>query len=325
MLGDIEDEINNIYNNSQFVFLTNTENFETESFHLMQSMGLIHKSKYCKDCNKNMQWYPSGRFDLFEGICLQCKQTCSIRQGSPLETIDCSYYKILEVLWAWCNCEDIEKTAVRLGIEQTTVMNIFLIAGLAAQRHIKKHISQWKIGGPGIIVLIDTFPETYFGANRISNRPILCLAELKGFPLTIVFHPLQTDSRNEQDTEQKIKANCQTIIRDFVHPESAVVARRNATYCSYEDILSNQPQFNVLASDEGLLKHESVGRNLQTILSTIWEEAVYICMTAQYLPDHLMKSFLVSQMWKNKYSHRAQSLILTEIANLVNDGNHENQ
>ncbi|XP_044753798.1 uncharacterized protein LOC123313134 isoform X2 [Coccinella septempunctata] len=191
--GEFTDENNNVYNYCQRSYSNVRQNepgsdtslrehivsYQTESFHFLQDMGMIPKSTHCSDCNRSMNWNFSGTVDLFEWICPGCRKSCPIKQCSPLEDIDCSYDKILGVIWAWCNSEEIDKTAFKFGIESKTVMNIFSIAGLAAEKHITRYTSQWNIGGPGVIVLIDTFPETFLSGSRQSNRPILCLAELK--------------------------------------------------------------------------------------------------------------------------------------------------
>lgn len=58
-------------------------------------------------------------------------------------------------------------------------MDIYSIAGAAVENHMKRKTSRWKIGGPGILILIDTFLESVLNGKGQINRPILCLAELK--------------------------------------------------------------------------------------------------------------------------------------------------
>lgn len=132
-----------------------------------------------------------------------------------------------------------------------------------------------------------------------------------------MFHPLVADLENQHNSIQLMKENCQLFIRNFIHPGSIVVAKSNGSICSVEDIRWNQPQLKVIDCDS-LFRHESEGRRLQSILSTIWEGPHCVCMDAQYYPNTLMHTFLFSHMWKNKFLSRSLFLILKEIAIISN-------
>lgn len=70
-----------------------------------------------------------------------------------------------------------------LGVKKQTINFIFKICTNTAQKYIQSHLSSWKIGGPQVIVVIDTYPEGYqkFIENEIERtvHPILCIAEVK--------------------------------------------------------------------------------------------------------------------------------------------------
>lgn len=88
---------------------------EIESFNFLQNLGIIKSSRRCDGCGENMEIYNSETVDLFKWICPLCERSCSVKEDSPLHSINCSYDKILAVLFAWSCIEDIDEVALNLG------------------------------------------------------------------------------------------------------------------------------------------------------------------------------------------------------------------
>lgn len=60
---------------------------------------------------------------------------------------------------------------------------MYKICVSTAMKYMQSHISEWRIGGPQIIVIVDVYPDGY---KKFSDRetirtshPILCIAEVK--------------------------------------------------------------------------------------------------------------------------------------------------
>lgn len=67
------------------------------------------------------------------------------------------------------------------GIKTRAVKLLYNVVSAAARKHLKSQQTNKKIGGPGTIVIIDTYPEGCTNDSRPNqaNRPILCIAEIK--------------------------------------------------------------------------------------------------------------------------------------------------
>lgn len=69
------------------------------------------------------------------------------------------------------------------GIRKQVIKVIYSIASKTAEKYIKSHLTEFKLGGPGIVVLIETYPDANSSINpqpyTSNTRPILCIAEIK--------------------------------------------------------------------------------------------------------------------------------------------------
>ncbi|KAK9877014.1 hypothetical protein WA026_016041 [Henosepilachna vigintioctopunctata] len=290
---------------------------ESELVYFMQSMGLIQQFMNCNNCEKSMKWGPSRTIDLYHWKCPKCNTKMSIRENSPFTEVKCSFKKILLILLSWCNSDDIDNTAEILDVKKTIIAGLYHLAGKTAEKYIKSNIAQWQIGGPGVIVLVDTFPEGCTSDTRFSNRPILCLAELKNKPPTLWFQALERNTRNQLETRRLNQIKCLEVIQLIVHHESIVVARRNSTLCSYEDLKQIENKFKLVVSNEGLSRHDSQDQRLFDNLTVIWREALDVCMAAQYYHHSLVQSFLFGYMWRKRFKQESYHYLLNEISSVV--------
>lgn len=70
-----------------------------------------------------------------------------------------------------------------LDIKRPIAKTVYNIASTSAKNFIRKHTSQFQLGGPGIVVLVDTFPDinSNIGPHEYNgkSRLVLCIAEIK--------------------------------------------------------------------------------------------------------------------------------------------------
>lgn len=71
-----------------------------------------------------------------------------------------------------------------LGLRKQVVNSVYRMCATVSTNYIKTHPSDWQLGGPNVIVIIDVYPEGckkfdpehYVTKNTV---PILCIAEAK--------------------------------------------------------------------------------------------------------------------------------------------------
>lgn len=73
-----------------------------------------------------------------------------------------------------------------IGVRQQVVNSVYKKCATIAKDYISRHISQWQLGGPDVIVIIDIYPE---GCKKFNMddcvapegiiTPIICFAEAK--------------------------------------------------------------------------------------------------------------------------------------------------
>lgn len=67
-----------------------------------------------------------------------------------------------------------------LGIKTKVVGQLYKKTAAFAERFIRANINEWKIGGAGRIVLVDTYPDVCANSNHVRGRRIiLCLSEVQ--------------------------------------------------------------------------------------------------------------------------------------------------
>lgn len=70
-----------------------------------------------------------------------------------------------------------------IDIKKAVAKSVYNVASNSARDFIRRNISEFRLGGPGIVVLVDTFPDIHsnIGSQEYNSRSrlILCIAEVK--------------------------------------------------------------------------------------------------------------------------------------------------
>lgn len=70
-----------------------------------------------------------------------------------------------------------------VDVKRTVAKTVYNIASNSARSFIRSNISEFRLGGPGIVVLVDTFPDIHSNIApqeyNSKSRLILCIAEIK--------------------------------------------------------------------------------------------------------------------------------------------------
>lgn len=68
-------------------------------------------------------------------------------------------------------------------MKKPVARTVYNIASNSARNYIRRNISHFRLGGPGVVVLVDTFPDIHSNIEQQEytgkSRLILCIAEVK--------------------------------------------------------------------------------------------------------------------------------------------------
>jgi hypothetical protein len=301
-----------------------TPGHETELIYWLKSFGLIPNSQICKnakmnqDCNKIMEWIPVKTVDYYQWKCRNCMEKKSIRENSVFQDVKCNFKNSIRILLGWCKGYDIETMANILGVKKQTVKVLYNVVTATARKHLKSHQTNKKIGGPGVIVIVDTYPEGCTNSSRPvqGNRPILCLAEVKEIPPNYWFEALNRFHRNNLDQIKSIKEDAQKMIQDVVLPGSVLVTRQDSTLCSFDDLQCLKHLYPTVVSVEGLARHNSDNQKILANLEAIWKIALDVCEEAQFFTYDQVPNFLISQMWHSRFGNEAFEMLLNRLTDM---------
>lgn len=81
-------------------------------------------------------------------------------------------------------------------MKKTVARTVYNIASNSAKGFIRRNISEFRLGGPGIVVLVDTFPDIHSNIRKQEynsrSRLILCIAEIKVVYIIFIIHFFST-------------------------------------------------------------------------------------------------------------------------------------
>lgn len=207
-------------------------------------------------------------------------------------------------------------------MKKHVVKVVYEIATTTSKHYIRSHLNNWQIGGPGVIVLVDTYPEGHhtFTTTRptvSSTKPILCLAEVKDVPPGYWFESLPRISRSNVQQVREIKERVLQTIETIVLPGSVLVARHNATVCSFDDLQSLRHLYPTIVSVEQLAQFDCEQRGIASIMEVIWRLAVDICEEAQFYSASQVQHYLMMHMWRRKFGSESFEMLLNQFADAI--------
>lgn len=137
---------------------------------------------------------------------------------------------------------------------------------------------------------------------------LTCL--LQDIPPRFWFEALERTHKNNIAT---VKQNILKTIENVVAPGSILVARRNATLCSFQDLQQLSHLYPTIVSTEALKQHDNNRTTTLGSLETIWKLALDVCEEAQHFDTHQLQNFMVSQMWCRRFGSECFEMILHQL------------
>nr|CAH7758453.1 unnamed protein product [Callosobruchus chinensis] len=220
-----------------------TAGHENELVYWLKELGLIKNEFFCPKaqtgaCMKMMSWTQARGNDMYQWKCSRCDEKRSIREDSIFLNVKCSFKNAIRILLAWSKGNDIDSMALMLGIKRPVVSMMYKKAGLVAQKYITYNTSEWSLGGPGKIVLVDSYPEMCLGSTEMREpKPILCIAEVKTFPQKYWFELLQPYRRTNQEHLQVVRKHILSSVKRIVAPGSVLIVPSNSILCGHADFM----------------------------------------------------------------------------------------
>ncbi|KAF5279190.1 hypothetical protein FQR65_LT03437 [Abscondita terminalis] len=279
----------------------------------LKNIGLLQHSQRCNNiindipCQGVMNWVPAKIIDQYRWKCKNCTNKRNIREKSVFQDVKCKFKDIIRLLAGWSKGTDIESLTKLLGIKKQAVNSVFNVAASVANKYINSNLCRWQLGGPGVVVLIDTYPEGFKDFESQENfpsqnsTPILCIAEVKEVPTRYWLQVLQRVNPNITEQVDTINNIALQIVQDMILPGSILVTNFENTICSYDTLQSLKHLYPVIITKNGLKRHDHLNSLLDN-LQTIWAPALNICNEVQYLTTHtLIQNFITNFLWRQKF------------------------
>ncbi|KAJ8918881.1 hypothetical protein NQ315_011173 [Exocentrus adspersus] len=294
---------------------------ETELIYWLKLTNLIKSKQTCSKrtiggmCNNAMSWISAKGSGSYQWKCQICPKRKSIKDDSIFSGLSCSFKDAIRIILAWCKSYHVDSVSNMLGVNNSTVEELYIRSASVAERYMTSNIKEWQIGGPGIIVLVDTYPEGCANTSLTRmSRPILCLSEVKTMPQKYWLEAL--DRYSNLDTLSYLKQHILRIVQTIVRPGSILITPHTSTLCCYSDFEQLQVLYPIIVTTEELAKHNTDQQNVFTNLETIWKEVLNICEEAQFYCTSYIDLFLRSRMWALVYGNESFERLLYQISSM---------
>ncbi|KAJ8955172.1 hypothetical protein NQ318_009066 [Aromia moschata] len=195
------------------------------------------------------------------------------------------------------------------------VSKVYYKASNVAENFIRSNIAEWQIGGPGILVTVDTYPEGCANTNPIRmSRPILCITEVKSVPQKYWLETLPTFDAQDAQQIRRLKDTILLTVRSLVRPGSILITPHVSTLCSHSDFDCLKSYYPVIVSTMDLARHNDGEQNVFLNLATIWRSVLDVCEEAQFYNSIYIRQFIVSHMWRRRYRDRSFEVFLYQLS-----------
>lgn len=201
------------------------------------------------------------------------------------------------------------------GIKRAVVNSVYKKCAEVSNNYIKHNLIQWQIGGPNVIVIIDTYPEgckkfkSFEAEYNRNSLSILCLAEAKEIPPRYWFHILDKNIKNKEEQEN---IALQTIYQ-IVKPGSILITNLDSKVCSYESLQCLKHIYPVIISTDGLQRHDNEYQKIFVNLETIWKPALNICDYAHGNIVSEVQNFLTHELWVQNFGSQSFEILLNQM------------
>ena len=201
-----------------------------------------------------------------------------------------------------------------IGIKEHVIKKVYERCAKVADIYVKTHPEDFKLGGPGRVVVVDEYPSGYMTENIMDHTTsrkrnnnaytILCMAEAEAIPPRMWLHFIAggTTNKNHSDANHcgKVEEALNEIVR-LALPGSFIVANYRARCCNYESI-KELAQYSV-TSIEYLQKFDMPGTNkLLSNIETIWQTGVEVCEEVQESTNALGRQIISTFLWRQRFA-----------------------
>uniref|UniRef100_V5GG02 Uncharacterized protein n=1 Tax=Anoplophora glabripennis TaxID=217634 RepID=V5GG02_ANOGL len=286
-----------------------------KTIHLIKSKQTCSKKMASGVCNSPMSLIDSKGPDFLQWKCKMCSKKKSIRDDSIFNGLRCNFKDAIRIILAWCKGYHVDDVANMLSLNNSVIEELYIRAASLAEKCMKSNIGDWQIGGPGVIVIVDTYPEGCTNTNMIRmTRPILCISEVKSIPQKYWLEALDRFAYHDTEHINSLKQRILRTIRAVVRPGSIIVTPVRSTLCSHSDFQSLATIYPTIVSVDVLAKHNNDHQNVFTNMETIWKQVLDICEEAQFYCSSYIDLFVVSHMWRAVYGNEAFERLLFQIS-----------
>lgn len=290
----------------------------------LKNIGILQHSQRCNnvinniECQGVMNWMPAKIIDQYQWKCKNCPKKRNIREHSVFQDVRCRFKDIIRILAGWCKGTDVEMLTKLLCIKKQAVNAVYNVAASVAHKYIETNLHRWKLGGPGFVVLIESYPEgfkefnsqEYFQNHNII--PMLCIAEIKEIPTRFWLQVLDRYNPNIQEQVHNTNTIALHIIQEIVLPGSILVTNFDSKICSFDVLQSLKHLYPVIVSKNGLKRHDHLNILLNNF-ETIWSPALHICNEAQYYSNAHIQNFITNFLWRQKFENESFENLLHQM------------
>ncbi|KAJ8964514.1 hypothetical protein NQ314_004809 [Rhamnusium bicolor] len=103
-------------------------------------------------------------------------------------------------------------------------------------------------------------------------------------------------------------------IETLVLPGSILITPFSSTLCSYDDFECLRTLYPTIVSTRDLARHDDGERTLSSNMETIWKSVLDVCEFAQFYNSSHIQQFIISHMWRSRYTEEAFELLLYELS-----------
>ncbi|CAD6235091.1 GSCOCG00007801001-RA-CDS [Cotesia congregata] len=289
----------------------------------LKEFSLIRTTLGCQqpECQgKILAWNTARVIDRYTWVCPTCSKKQSIREGSFFMGVKGDFRTCLQLILAWCQDIPSDIAANNFEIKEHVIKKVYERCSQVAEFYVNSHPEDFKLGGPGCVVLVDEFPSGYMTditpdvtttrKRNNNSQPILCIAEASHLPPRMWLHiikalpePPKIKMINNNNIINNNINNISKAIKQIVNqvlPGSYIVANSRARCCNYE-ALQDLKQYGVF-SVEHLQKFDTPDTHkLLNNLATIWQTGLGVCEEIQESTRGAAKQIITNHLWRQRY------------------------
>lgn len=158
-------------------------------------------------------------------------------------------------------------------MKEHVIKKVYDRCAKVAESYVSSHPEDFKLGGPGSVLIVDEYPSGYMTENgpdvavskkrNNNSHAILCIAEASAVPPRMWMHMIRgvpnMNKAQENPNQCGMVEEALNEITQHVLPGSFIVANNKARCCNYESI--KELQHYAVLNVEYLQKFDAPGKN----------------------------------------------------------------